>query len=74
PSPDDGRVSLVSLTPRGDAVRRRLTSVMDQHLNEMLSKWSEEDRAAFAVLLGRFVDDMATTELHATVEDDDDTD
>ena len=44
PSPDDGRVSLVSLTPRGDAVRRRLTSVMDQHLNETVSETSLSDR------------------------------
>jgi DNA-binding MarR family transcriptional regulator len=70
PSPDDGRVSLVSLTPRGDAVRRRVNAVMDQHLNEMLSRWADEDRERFAQLLDKFVEDMARTELHPAADDE----
>ena len=70
PSPDDGRVSLVSLTPRGDSVRRRVNAVMDQHLNEMLSRWPDEERERFAQLLDKFVEDMARTELHPTSAED----
>jgi DNA-binding MarR family transcriptional regulator len=69
PSPDDGRVSLVSLTARGDAVRRKVAMVLDQHLNEMLAKWDEQEREDFARLLSKFVDDMAQSDLHPAAED-----
>jgi DNA-binding MarR family transcriptional regulator len=58
PSPDDGRVNLVVLTRRGDAVRGRIASVLDGHLIRVLAGWSEQDQAVFAGLLSRFVDDM----------------
>ncbi|MEU0936433.1 MULTISPECIES: MarR family transcriptional regulator [unclassified Embleya] len=69
PSPDDGRVSLVSLTPRGDSVRRRLNDVMDRRMSEMLDRWSDADRETFAALLQRFVEEMAEGEIPAAVED-----
>ena len=57
-SPDDARVTVVALTPRGRAARRRILAVQDRHLLDVLDAWSPRDREQLARLLGRFVDDL----------------
>jgi len=54
----DGRVVTVHLTPRGVDVRRRLSAVGDQHIADVLSAWSTEDRTQLSTLLRRFVDGL----------------
>ena len=58
PSPADGRVSLVEVTPEGNEVRDRLHAVTDEHMVQVLSGWSDRDQKSFARLLGKFVDDL----------------
>ena len=58
PSPQDGRVSLVEVTPRGEEVRVRLHEVTNDHMVQVLSTWSERDQKSLARLLGKFVDDL----------------
>lgn len=54
----DRRVSLVRLTSEGKAMHQRLARVRNRHLADTLSGWSARDRATFARLLTRFVDEM----------------
>lgn len=58
PSPQDGRVSLVEVTPGGDEVRVRLSAITNDHMVQVLSGWSDRDQKSFARLLGKFVDDL----------------
>lgn len=55
---DDGRAVIVKVTPRGAEVRRRLSSVAERHMSDVLSGWSPSDRRRLAVLLPRFVDGL----------------
>jgi DNA-binding MarR family transcriptional regulator len=57
----DGRVSLVSVTVKGAAVRRRIAEVLEGHMCDVLDQWSPRDRHQFAVLLDRFVGDIRAT-------------
>jgi DNA-binding MarR family transcriptional regulator len=52
---DDGRVVVVTATPRGAAVRERLGTVGEDHLSDVLADWPVEDREQLALLLPRFV-------------------
>ncbi len=61
PSRDDGRVTHVAATPQGQAVRRTLTAVTHTHLADVLADWTPADRADFARLLERFVEDLRVT-------------
>lgn len=56
PDPDDGRASLLSLTPKGRRVLRAWRSRGAQRLDELLTDWSPRDRDELARLLDRFVD------------------
>ncbi|HUS61385.1 MAG TPA: MarR family transcriptional regulator [Acidimicrobiales bacterium] len=58
PSEDDGRVTVVRLTPKGRDVYRRIVAVRTAHMSEVLSAWSGTDRAALARLVDRLVDDL----------------
>jgi DNA-binding MarR family transcriptional regulator len=58
PSPGDGRVTNVSVTPAGAQARRRINEVLGRHMEEVLDAWSPADRADLAVLLGRLADDL----------------
>ena len=60
-SEGDGRVSLVSVTVKGAAGRRRIASVLEAHLCDVLDQWSLRDRHQFALLLDRFVEDSRAT-------------
>lgn len=69
PSAGDKRRIDVSITNAGAEVRRRLATVQDQHMDEVLSAWSSQDRSAFAQLLGRFVADLRAVQ-YRSVEDE----
>jgi DNA-binding MarR family transcriptional regulator len=62
----DARVALVSLTPAGKRVAKRLRTVGLRHLSDALADWSERDRADLAQLLSRLVDDLARTDVVPT--------
>jgi DNA-binding MarR family transcriptional regulator len=54
----DGRVTELAATPAGRRVRARIADVQDRHMADVLDGWSAADRAQFAHLLDRFVDDL----------------
>lgn len=58
PSPGDGRVTNVSVTPEGGEARRRISEVLDRHMEDVLDAWSPADRADLARLLSRLADDL----------------
>lgn len=55
---DDARASLLTLTPRGEAARRKLADAWYGMVVEMLGDWSVEDQADLGRLLGRLVGQM----------------
>jgi len=57
-SAQDGRVTLVSATGAGEQASRRIRAVGQQHLEDALDSWTEQDRAELARLLRRFVADL----------------
>lgn len=63
PDPRDSRTTLVSVTPRGREVRRRMFEVYERHMLEVLSRWSEREVAQLGRLLSRLVDDMRSVGL-----------
>jgi DNA-binding MarR family transcriptional regulator len=69
PSSADGRVTYVRMTPEGDDVRRRISEVLDQHMEDVLHEWSKADRADLARLLSRLVDDLRSAH-YRTVADE----
>ncbi len=56
--PEDGRASLLVVTPKADAVLAEHNEIRLAHFGRMLSGWSERDLRRFAGLLGRFTDDF----------------
>lgn len=59
-SPDDGRVALVDITPRGRRVQRRLREAQDEIFGASLSHWSRQDVAKLAELMDRLAGDLRT--------------
>jgi DNA-binding MarR family transcriptional regulator len=58
----DARVQVLGVTPAGRRLRRRIADVQDRHMADVLEGWSAHDRAQFAGLLERFVDDLRSVE------------
>lgn len=58
PSDRDGRVTVVAATATGRDAFRAVQAVGRQHLADALADWSPDERARFADLLARFVDDL----------------
>ncbi|MCX2954060.1 MarR family winged helix-turn-helix transcriptional regulator [Lentzea sp. NEAU-D7] len=56
--PDDQRARLVELTEQGAAAAGRYLEAVLGWFADAVADWSEEDKAAFGRLLGRFVDDL----------------
>lgn len=56
--PTDRRAVLLSLTPRGHQVQRRMGSAGASVLDQVLQGWSADDREALAVLITRFAEDL----------------
>lgn len=54
----DGRAVLVRVTPAGAEARRRLTSVAERHMADVLAGWPAADREQLAGLLPRLVDGL----------------
>ena len=69
-SPDDGRVTLVRITPRGADVRRRLADVGARHMDDVLGAWSGRDRRALARLLDRLVDDLRSVHYRSAADEE----
>jgi DNA-binding MarR family transcriptional regulator len=67
--PEDRRVTVVQVTPRGNEVRRRLAEVGGRHMEDVLGRWSSRDRVALARLLHRLVDDLRTVHYRAADEE-----
>ena len=65
PDPDDGRASAHRLTPSGRDLRARLAAARRAWLEEVLDELDDDERAAFADLLGRFVDRIEAAHLAA---------
>ncbi|MEO0682958.1 MAG: MarR family transcriptional regulator [Pseudomonadota bacterium] len=53
PCPDDGRVTLLGLTPKGRAFVAQISSLMAEVVDDLLAPVPPEDRAAFAAILDR---------------------
>ena len=49
----DARASLLTLTPRGQAARKKLAEAWGEIVVELLTDWSPDDQAALGQLLGR---------------------
>lgn len=64
---DDGRVVVVTVTPRGAAVRQRLSTVGEDHMSDVLSDWPAEDREQLALLLPRFVEGLRSVPFRSSL-------
>jgi DNA-binding MarR family transcriptional regulator len=62
----DARVRVLRATPAGRRVRRRIADVQDRHMADVLEGWSAADRATFAHLLDRFVEDLRSVQYRAS--------
>lgn len=54
----DARATRIQATPQGRRMIARFLSARRAWLTDLLSSWPEAERAEFARLLGRFVDDL----------------
>jgi DNA-binding MarR family transcriptional regulator len=63
---DDARIRVLRATPAGRRVRRRIAEVQDRHMADVLAGWSDSDRATFARLLDRFVEDLRSVQYRST--------
>jgi DNA-binding MarR family transcriptional regulator len=57
-SDDDGRVTVVQLTPAGRKVYRRIVDFRTNYLRDVLANWTASDRATLTRLVNRLVDDL----------------
>lgn len=64
----DARVQVLRVTAAGRDVRGRIAEVQDRHMADVLEGWSADERAQFARLLARFVDDLRAVEYRPTRE------
>ncbi|MCA0329096.1 MAG: MarR family transcriptional regulator [Actinobacteria bacterium] len=58
PDPDDGRATLLELSPEGREVLDRHIRARSALISSATQSWSEEDRAALTRLLSRLADDL----------------
>jgi DNA-binding MarR family transcriptional regulator len=56
--PEDGRASILALTPKADSVIAKHEQLRVQHFAGMLSEWNDRDLRRFADLLRRFTHDF----------------
>lgn len=59
----DGRVALVSLTPSGRRVAKRIREVGLRHLANALAEWKPSERNELARLMTKLVDDLMKTDI-----------
>ncbi|MGH9307408.1 MAG: MarR family winged helix-turn-helix transcriptional regulator [Acidimicrobiales bacterium] len=60
--PEDKRAYRLEVTPAGRTTIDRLLAAKREWLGEVLTNWSEKDRARFAGLLERFAHDIAVSQ------------
>ena len=65
----DGRVVVVTVTPRGAAVRQRLSTVGEDHMSDVLADWPPEDREQLARLLPRFVEGLRGVPFRSSLDE-----
>ncbi|WP_433675588.1 MarR family winged helix-turn-helix transcriptional regulator [Microbacterium gorillae] len=58
PNPDDGRETMIGMTPEGRTVASRIVAASDDDLGGAVSRWSDADLARFEELLVRLVRDL----------------
>jgi DNA-binding MarR family transcriptional regulator len=56
PDPDDGRASLLALTPKAEALLADHDQIRLERFGEMLQGWSDAELRRFAGMLSRFTD------------------
>jgi DNA-binding MarR family transcriptional regulator len=66
---DDGRVIVVRVTPKGAEVRKRLGSVGERHMADVLAGWSPADCQQLAILLPRFVEGLRNVPFRSEAEE-----
>lgn len=59
PDPDDGRASLLHLTPSGVEARDRVAAYRTAWVSDLVAHWPDQDIAQLADLLERFVHALA---------------
>ena len=62
--PDDGRISLISLSPQGRRKMRAVQLARNERIARLLEDWTEDDRRQLGRLLARFNDEVR----HDTVQ------
>jgi DNA-binding MarR family transcriptional regulator len=58
PSADDGRVVLVSLTPEGRALYRKVMPIARKWNSDMFDSLDEREKAAFGAALDKVIETM----------------
>jgi DNA-binding MarR family transcriptional regulator len=57
--PSDGRISLISLSPKGRRTMRAVQLARKERIASVLDDWTEDDRRQLGRLLARFNDDVS---------------
>lgn len=60
--PDDGRVRLIEISPRGLRQMREVQDAREERIGSLVAGWSADDQRQFATLLGRFNDALLERE------------
>jgi DNA-binding MarR family transcriptional regulator len=61
-TPDDGRVNLIELSPRGRRKMRAVQRVRRERVSDLLAGWPEQDQLELARLLGKLNDAIGDIE------------
>jgi DNA-binding MarR family transcriptional regulator len=62
--PDDGRVSLIELSPAGRRKMRTVQRARRERLHDLFAGWTKREQLEFGQLIGRFNDAVSGTEHH----------
>ena len=66
--PNDARVTLARITPKGRDVHQRMLKVTQEHISDVMDGWEPGDRVQLARLLARLMDDMMSTRYRQNAE------
>jgi DNA-binding MarR family transcriptional regulator len=61
---DDGRVSLIELSPAGRRKMRSVQRARRERIHDLFAGWTKHEQLEFGQLLGRFNDAVSATEHH----------
>jgi DNA-binding MarR family transcriptional regulator len=62
--PDDGRVSLIELSPAGRRKMRTVQRARRERIHDLFAGWTKREQREFGQLLGMFNDAVSATEHH----------